>query len=454
MCCTSFACTILRSHLTSYSICSLISPYFASLQAFRKKAMEWHPDRHPEMNKAEAEAKFQDINKAYEVLSDPKNRELYDQVGEEGMRNGGPPRGPMDIFDLFQGRGGGGQRKPQRTQSVGYHLPVTIKDLYNGKVVKLPITREVVCSECQGKGSTVPDAVKKCDDCRGQGVRMVMRRMGNMIEQSQRPCDSCEGRGEIIKDDAKCVNCSGRKTVQEKKELTVNVLKGMKHGQKITFMGEADEEPGVETGDAVVILVERGMSREDSEEDEDEDEDEDEEEDDDHKNSSDDEDRLVPKFKHMQKYQDLVIRKNLQLIEALCGFTYTFRHLDGRIVKVHSPPGKTLNTGDVIKVAEEGMPRADNPLFKGDLYIQINVKMPRHVTPEMRNALMAVLPMPPPPPPEAQAPDAEEHVGTMFDIAAAKEAAADARREMEEEMESRQGAGGMGGMPGAQCQQM
>jgi len=118
---------------------------------------------------------------------------------------------------------------------------VTLEDLYNGCAKKLRLTKNIICQPCGGKGGK-GGKDSTCKDCKGQGVKMVIRQIGpGMIQQAQVHCPSCKGSGSVIADKDKCTSCHGEKTVKEKKTLEVHINKGMKHGEKIVFRGEADE---------------------------------------------------------------------------------------------------------------------------------------------------------------------------------------------------------------------
>ena len=214
-------------------------------KAFRKAAMTHHPDKGGDPEK------FKEISKAYEVLSDPEKKQLYDEYGEEGLEQGGGGGGAggMDIFDLFgggmfsgaggrDGRGGRGSRQ-QRGEDVVFPLRVTLEDLYNGTSKKLRLTKNVLCAGCAGKGGK---GETQCRDCKGQGVKIVIRQIApGMIQQMQSACGSCKGSGSVIAEKDRCKKCAGQKTTKERKTLEVFITKGMKNQEKITFNGEADE---------------------------------------------------------------------------------------------------------------------------------------------------------------------------------------------------------------------
>merc|ERR1719445_2983594 len=136
---------------------------------------------------------------AYEVLSNPEKRKLYDQAGEQGIKEGGSGGGggmnPMDIFDMFFGGGGGGdpfgrgrQRGPRRTKNLVHQLSVSLEDMYNGTVRKLALQKNVICDGCEGVGGKA-GAVQKCPACRGTGMQVRIQQLGpGMMQQIQSMC--------------------------------------------------------------------------------------------------------------------------------------------------------------------------------------------------------------------------------------------------------------------------
>ncbi|KAK8575638.1 hypothetical protein V6N13_033125 [Hibiscus sabdariffa] len=301
-------------------------------KAYRKAAIKNHPDKGGDPEK------FKELAQAYEVLSDPEKREIYDQYGEdalkEGMGGGGGGHDPFDIFQSFFGGspfGGGGSsrgRRQRRGEDVVHPLKVSLEDLYNGTSKKLSLSRNVICSKCKGKGSK-SGASTKCSGCQGSGMKVSIRQIGpGMIQQMQHPCNECKGTGEIINDKDRCPQCKGDKVVQEKKVLEVIVEKGMQNGQKITFPGEADEAPETITGDIVFILQQK-----------------------DH-----------PKLK--RKGDDLFLEHTLTLTEALCGFQFVMTHLDGRQLLIKTQPGEVVKPDQFKAINDEGMPLYQRPFMK------------------------------------------------------------------------------------------
>ncbi|KAJ8247293.1 hypothetical protein GJAV_G00244630 [Gymnothorax javanicus] len=331
-------------------------------KAYRKLAKEYHPDKNPN-----AGDKFKEISFAYEVLTNPEKKELYDRYGEQGLREGGGGGGGMDdIFSHIFGGGlfgfmGGHSRSRnggrRRGEDMVHPLKVSLEDLYNGKTTKLQLSGCQVAGFCGQGGKT--GAVQKCTACRGRGMRIMIRQLApGMVQQMQSVCTDCNGEGEVISEKDRCRKCDGKKVVKEVKILEVHVDKGMKHGQKITFGGEADQAPGVEPGDIVLVLQEK-------------------------------EHEVFKRDAH-----DLHMTHKIGLVEALCGFQFTLKHLDGRQIVVKYPPGKVIEPGSVRVVRGEGMPHYRNPFEKGDLYIKFDVLFPDNnwINPEKLAELEDLLP--------------------------------------------------------------
>ncbi|KAM4553853.1 dnaJ homolog subfamily A member 4 [Fundulus diaphanus] len=312
-------------------------------KAYRKLALKYHPDKNP--NEGE---KFKLISQAYEVLSDPKRRDLYDQGGEQAIKEGGMNSGasPMDIFDMFFG-GGGRMQRERRGKNVVHQLAVTLEEMYNGSTRKLGLQKNVICEKCDGYGGK-KGALEKCSNCKGRGVQIRVQQLGpGMIQQIQSMCPDCQGQGEKFSSKDRCKNCNGHKVERKKKILEVHIDKGMKDGQKITFQGEGDQEPGLEPGDVVIVLDQKEH----------------------------------PVFQ--RQGNDLIMKMDIKLSEALCGFRKTIRTLDSRTLIVSTKPGDVIRHNHVKCVENEGMPIHRDPYERGMLIIQFQVEFPEnHWLPE------------------------------------------------------------------------
>ncbi|CDP15561.1 unnamed protein product [Coffea canephora] len=339
-------------------------------KAYKKAAIKNHPDKGGDPEK------FKELAHAYEVLSDPEKREIYDQYGEdalkEGMGGGGGMHDPFDIFQTFFNgdpfnRGSSRGRRQRRGEDVVHPLKVSLEDLYSGTTKKLSLSRNVICTKCSGKGSK-SGASTKCSGCQGTGMKVTIRQLGpGMIQQMQHPCNECKGTGETINDKDRCPLCKGEKVVPEKKVLEVHVEKGMQNGQKITFPGEADEAPDTATGDIVFVVQQKEH----------------------------------PKLK--RKHDDIFVEHTLSLTEALCGFQFILTHLDGRQLLIKSKPGEVIKPDQFKAIDDEGMPMYQRPFMRGKMYIHFTVEFPDSLSPDQVKALEGILP----PKPQSQLTDME-----------------------------------------------
>lgn len=327
-------------------------------KAYRKLALKYHPDKNP--NEGE---RFKDISHAYEILSDPQKREAYDRYGEEGL-NGDPGMNvsPEDLFSQFFGFGGGSdsRSRSRRGKDVVHQLNVNLEDLYKGKTFKLSIKHNVICKACDGKGGK-EGAFKSCQDCDGKGIKITRRQIGPMIQQFQSACPTCNGAGEIVNKELECNVCHAKKVVQETKILEVPVDKGMTDGQQITFSGEADQAPGMETGSVIIIIKEK------------------------------------PNELFKRKETDLYYNKKIDLLTALTGGVFTIKHMDNRYLKVTIIPGEIICPDQTKCITGEGMPTYKRPFDKGNLYVKFEVEFPgkEWYTAEKAEALTKILPKTP-----------------------------------------------------------
>merc|ERR1719234_488178 len=188
---------------------------------------------------------------AYEVLSNPEKRRLYDQAGEQGIKNGGygqSSSNAMDIFNLFFGGGMGTRHEPRRTKDLMFKLNVSLEELYNGSVRRLSVERDEICKECGGIGGAA-GAVKRCDNCQGSGIQIKVRQLGpGMLQHIRASCEKCQGLGELVDPDLRCSKCEGKRVMKSKTIIEAEVERGMIDGQKIVFDHEGDQASGIECG--------------------------------------------------------------------------------------------------------------------------------------------------------------------------------------------------------------
>ncbi|KAL9527426.1 Mitochondrial protein [Sphaerulina musiva] len=364
--------------------------------AYRKGALKHHPDKNA--HDPGAAEKFKEISHAYEILSDPQKRQIYDQYGEEGLEQGGGGgpggMGAEDLFAQFFGGGGGGgfggmfgggmrEQGPKKARTIHHVHKVSLEDVYKGKVSKLALQKSVICSKCDGRGGK-EGAVKTCTGCNGVGMKTMMRQMGPMIQRFQTVCPDCNGEGESIREKDKCKQCNGKKTVIERKVLHVHVDRGVQNGTKIDFRGEGDQMPGVQPGDVQFEI------------------------------------ECKPHPRFQRKGDDLFYHAEIDLLTALAGGAIYIEHLDDRWLTVEILPGEVVSPGEVKVIRGQGMPSYRHH-DHGNLYVQFDVKFPERLSgppdadgyptslaPEQIKALESVLPPRQPqsiPPPDAMTED-------------------------------------------------
>ena len=245
-------------------------------KAYRKKAIQYHPDKNP--GDKEAEEKFKEAAEAYEVLSDPQKRQRYDQFGMAGMQGaGGWSGGGMsmeDIFahfgDIFEGagfdlgdignmfmggsRGRGGQRV-RRGSDLRGRVSLTLEEIAQGCEKKIKVRRLVECKDCHGSGSA-DGQTETCPICKGSGrVTRTQRGIFGMM-QVQSECDTCGGEGRIIR--KKCPKCGGQGVVREEDVITVTIPAGVMGGMQLTVPGKGNAAPhGGVPGDLLVLIEEQ-----------------------------------------------------------------------------------------------------------------------------------------------------------------------------------------------------
>jgi molecular chaperone DnaJ len=327
--------------------------------AYRKAAMKWHPDRNP--GDAAAEARFKELNAAYDTLKDPQKRAAYDRFGHAAFENGGmgggrgPAGGPdmsdfmSDIFESFfgDGRGGrGGQRQSggrERGADLRYNMEITLEDAFSGKTAQIRIPTSIACEGCSGTGAKAGSKPRQCPTCGGAGK--VRSSQGFFL--MERTCPACHGRGEIIDDP--CKDCSGAGRVTRERTLEVAIPSGVEDGTRIRLAGEGEAGlRGGPTGDLYIFLS------------------------------------IAPHPLFQRDGADLYCRAPIPMTTAALGGSFEAPTIDGGRTKVKIPEG--AQSGMQFRLRGKGMPILRSKDF-GDMYIQATVEIPQRLTPRQRQLL-------------------------------------------------------------------
>jgi DnaJ-related protein SCJ1 len=305
-------------------------------KAYRTLAKKYHPDK-----SSGDEKKFLEVTEAFEALSDPTTRKIYDQYGHDGLANhkrggqgGGQAHDPFDLFSRFfggSGHFGGGNGGVRRGPDMDVRLNVPLRDFYNGREMDFTLEKQQICEDCEGSGSE-DGQVETCSTCAGRGM-IVQRHMiaPGMFQQVQRGCDVCGGTGKTIKH--KCKVCGGAKVVRKPVTLVASLEKGMPKGHKLVFENEADEHPDHVAGNLNVFVMELEPTLDET-----------------------DASRNDGTF-FRRKDQDLYWKEVLSLREAWMGeWTRNITHLDGHTVQLSRQRGQVVQPSQVETVTGEGMP--------------------------------------------------------------------------------------------------
>ena len=321
--------------------------------AFRKLAMQYHPDRNP--GDTAAEQRFKEINEAYEVLRDDQKRAAYDQFGhaafEQGGAGGARPGGFdfssfADVFDdLFGDLSGGGRRRggPARGADLRYNLTVSLEDAFHGKKAQLKVPTAVPCEACGGAGSEGGAAPVACPTCRGAGRVRAQQGFFTL----ERTCPKCQGTGAFIQDP--CKRCGGSGRTQKEKALAVNIPPGVEDGTRIRLSGEGEAGlRGAPPGDLYIFI------------------------------------QVQPHRMFQRQGLDLYCEVPITFTTAALGGDIDVPTIEGKRVKVTVPAG--TQTGKQFRLRDKGM-RELQGTRRGDLYVEVTVETPVNLTKRQQELL-------------------------------------------------------------------
>ena len=336
-------------------------------KAYRKLAKQYHPDMNP--GNAEAEAKFKEVNEAYEVLSDKDKRAKYDQFGHAGVDpnfgaggfgGGAGGFGDIDLGDLFGsffGGGGfggfGGQSQanpnaPKRGASLRASLTITFQEAMAGVDKEISLNRTESCSACHGTGCAAGTTAEICPDCRGTGQVRIQRGGGGFAFTTTAPCSKCRGTGKIIHQP--CPDYHGEGQVRRSRKVKVHIPAGIDDGQTISMRGQGNG--GINGGPAGDLLVTVAV---------------------------------IPDPRFQRDGYDLYLEQAVSFPQAVLGAELQIDTIDGK-VKYTLPAG--TQTGTTFRLRGKGVPSI-NGRGRGDQYVTVRVAVPTNLTAEQKDALLA-----------------------------------------------------------------
>ena len=335
--------------------------------AYRKLAKKYHPDMYvsaSEQEKKDAEAKFKDINHAYEVLSDPQKRAAYDTYGDENGPQAGAGFGGFsggtggfgfdmdDIFSsIFSGFGGGSSRAqranaPQRGQDILVGVNLTFEEAAFGTQKTVSVKRVENCPDCKGTGAKDGTAFKVCSQCKGSGrVTMTQRTPFGQVS-TQGVCPTCHGTGKIITD--KCTSCGGVGRFEKVREVKVNIPAGIDSGQRVRYDNEG--HAGSNGGEKGGLYVEV---------------------------------RVAPHKLFSRNGFDVLLEVPISIVDATLGTTIEVPTLYGN-KEVKIPEG--TQSGTVFTIKNYGIKKLKGT-GKGDMFVKVVVEVPKSVSKEQKEFL-------------------------------------------------------------------
>ena len=324
-------------------------------RAYRKLAMKYHPDRNPD--DAEAERRFKEATEAYDVLTDPQRRQLYDRYGHEGLRGtSGYDYSHMDVGDIFSmfgdifgdvfgERGGRRQRGSGRGPSLQTEIEITLEEVLSGTEKEIEYSRKQTCETCQGSGAKPGSTPKTCATCAGRG-QVAQSGFGGMFRMVT-TCPDCAGSGRMVTD--RCRDCRGNGRVPQKRHVTVHIPPGVDDGQSVRVTGEGEAGPmGGPPGDLYVII------------------------------------RIAAHRLFEREGEHLVLKMPISFTQAALGAEVNVPTVDGEEHALRIKPG--TQHGDHLRLPGLGLPELRTGR-RGDMVVLFTIEIPRKLNSRQKQLL-------------------------------------------------------------------
>ncbi len=320
-------------------------------KSYRKLAMQYHPDRNPD--DATSEAKFKEINEAYEVLSDPDKRAAYDQYGHAAFQGGagGAQQGGFsgggfaDIFEEMFNMAGGGKRKKGggRGPDKRFNVQLSLDDAFQGKTINIKVPSLKACTKCNGSGAEDPKDISRCRTCNGAGKVRISQGFFT-LEQT---CPHCRGQGQTI--NRPCRTCNGQAVIEENQALSIKIPAGISDGNRIRVGEKGDTAPGVtQPGDLYIFVS------------------------------------ILPHEIFERNGDDLLCSIPVSVVSATLGGEIEVPTIDGKLARIKIAEG--TQSGQRFRLKGKGMKKL-NDSQRGNMFVEAQIEIPVNLNQKQRDLL-------------------------------------------------------------------
>lgn len=310
-------------------------------KAYRKKAMELHPDKNP--NNPEAESKFKQVNEAYEVLSDEQKRQEYDNPPQRGFHGFGGHPNMDDILRQYGFNRGNVWKQKRSGQSILLKISLTLEEIFSGVSKTFKYHRNASCTTCNGTGAMKE---KTCTICNGQGTKVETFQHGSHLFQQQTTCGECNGEGKVI--EVICNDCNGHGVKSKEETISIDTPKGVSQNHEFRIPNKGHAVKNGDSGDIVIRIEE------------------------------------IPNPIFERNGDDLIIKQQIQYWDLVLGGEVIVPTIEGTKIKIKVPAGTEI--GKIFRIPSKGMPVFENTR-RGDMIIEANLDIPKEINEENKKLL-------------------------------------------------------------------